>query len=271
MDILEWTRSELRACAEDQYKNFHQSLVPGLTSILGVRVPKCREIARKIAKDDWKAFLAGADDGCYEELMLRGLVTGYAKMDLEMRAKYMADFVPRIDNWAICDCCCSTFKFMRRDPKYWLSFILPYLDSGREFEVRFAVVSMMDHFLEEPYRELQFEAYERIFKPDYLWKKIGGTDGPKTDGDSRMSSGLKNSGSADSVSDAAQKNEAPFYVRMAAAWALSSWYVRFPQETEAFLERGTLDVFTHNKTIQKIRESYRVPAIDKERLKQLKR
>ncbi len=248
MDILEWTRAELLASAENQYKNFHQSLVPGLTSMLGVRMPKCREIARKIAKDDWESFLAGADDGCYEELMLRGLVTGYAKMDLETRAKYMADFVPRINNWAVCDCCCSTFKFMHRDPEYWLNFIRSYLDGGREFEVRFAIVCMMDHFLEEPYRELQFEAYERIFRPDYPWEK--------------------NSGSA---SDAAQKKEAPFYVRMAVAWALSSWYVRFPQETEAFLKRETLDVFTHNKTIQKIRESYRVPAIDKERLKQLKR
>ena len=104
-----------------------------------------------------------------------------------------------------------------------------------------------------------------------MWEKTSGTAESKTDGDSQSGSGLKNSGSADFDTDAAQKNEAPFYVRMAVAWALSSWYVRFPQETEAFLKRETLDVFTHNKTIQKIRESYRVPAIDKERLKQLKR
>lgn len=37
------------------------------------------------------------------------------------------------------------------------------------------------------------------------------------------------------------------------------------------MENNTMDDFTHNKTIQKIRESYRVSKEEKEELKALKR
>ncbi len=61
-----------------------------------------------------------------------------------------------------------------------------------------------------------------------------------------------------------------YYIRMAAAWALSVCYIKFPQLTLPLLERQTLPAFTQNKAIQKIRESYRVPAKGKERLMALK-
>lgn len=231
MNGIEWVRAELLDSAEEEYRKFHQSLVPGLSTMLGVRMPKCREIAKKIAKQDWTAFLESADDGCYEELMLQGLVIGYAKMTLEQRTLQLECFVPKINNWAVCDCSCSTFKFMKQEPDYWLAFLKKYLDSGKEFEVRFAVVSLMDHFMEEKYLALQFEQYERIY-------------------------------SAESV---------PYYIQMAVAWAVSVCFVRFPKQTEEFLRRNTLDVFTHNKAIQKIRESYRVSKETKEELLKLKR
>ena len=60
-------------------------------------------------------------------------------------------------------------------------------------------------------------------------------------------------------------------MKMAVAWAVSVCYVKFPEKTEKFLLKNTLDDFTHNKAIQKIRESYRVSKEEKERLNQWKR
>ncbi len=57
-----------------------------------------------------------------------------------------------------------------------------------------------------------------------------------------------------------------YYVRMAAAWAVSVCYVKFPRQTLELLEKRSLPAFTQNKAIQKIRESYRAPARDKEML-----
>lgn len=62
-----------------------------------------------------------------------------------------------------------------------------------------------------------------------------------------------------------------YYAQMAAAWAISIAYIKFPQKTLPLLMENSLDDFTHNKAIQKIRESRRVPAADKEQLLALKR
>lgn len=59
-----------------------------------------------------------------------------------------------------------------------------------------------------------------------------------------------------------------YYVRMAAAWAVSVCYVKFPGKTLRLLQKQSLPPFTQNKSIQKIRESYRVPQEDKDMLVQ---
>lgn len=62
-----------------------------------------------------------------------------------------------------------------------------------------------------------------------------------------------------------------YYVKMAVAWALSVCYVKFPGKTHSYLQSDGLDDFTHNKTIQKIVESFRVSPEQKAILKRMKR
>lgn len=61
-----------------------------------------------------------------------------------------------------------------------------------------------------------------------------------------------------------------YYVQMAVAWAVSVCYVKFPAETLPVLQERVLPPFTQNKSIQKIRESFRVGKADKEMLLQYK-
>lgn len=225
--MIEKIRMELREQADEKYRKFHTSLVPGLTDFLGVRVPVLRTIAGKLAKDDWRLFLKEASNDCYEELMLQGMVIGYAVMDQEERARNLEKFLPKINNWAVCDSCCSTWKFMRKNPAYWWEFLLPFLDGG-EYEIRSVVVCLMDHFPQKEYLHHQFAIYNSIHHEGY-------------------------------------------YVKMAVAWALSSCYIRFPEETAAFFRENSLDDFTQNKAIQKCRESYRISKDEKEMLRELKR
>ena len=60
-----------------------------------------------------------------------------------------------------------------------------------------------------------------------------------------------------------------YYVKMAAAWAISVCFVKFPEKTRPLLAAGQLDPKTRQKAIQKIRDSYRVSKEEKEWLKQL--
>ena len=62
-----------------------------------------------------------------------------------------------------------------------------------------------------------------------------------------------------------------YYVRMGVAWALSVCFVKFPQQTMAYLQQNSLDNFTYNKALQKIVESYRVDAATKDVIRGMKR
>lgn len=61
-----------------------------------------------------------------------------------------------------------------------------------------------------------------------------------------------------------------YYVRMAVAWGLSYCFIKHRDKTIKLLETKMLDSWTHNKAIQKSRESLRVTAADKALLLTLK-
>lgn len=61
-----------------------------------------------------------------------------------------------------------------------------------------------------------------------------------------------------------------YYVQMAIAWALSELFIKYPDRVKELLKSKKLNTFTHNKTIQKIRESYRVSKILKDEINKFK-
>lgn len=144
-------REKLFLLADEKYKKFHSSLCPGTNNIIGIRVPVLRNFAKEIAKGDWQQYLNNAKNDYYEEVMLQGMVIGLAKMELQQRLEYIKKFVPKIDNWAICDTACAGFKFAKQYPKETWEFIKPYLNSNKEFQIRFGVVMLIDFYITEDY------------------------------------------------------------------------------------------------------------------------
>lgn len=63
---------------------------------------------------------------------------------------------------------------------------------------------------------------------------------------------------------------APYYVHMAAAWLTAEVLIKHFDDGVSFLREGSLDAKTHNKSIQKAVESYRLTNEQKEFLKTLK-
>lgn len=62
-----------------------------------------------------------------------------------------------------------------------------------------------------------------------------------------------------------------YYSQMAAAWLISVMFVKYRDYTLSYLNNSSLDDFTYNKALQKIRESLRVGKEDKELVKKMKR
>ena len=61
-----------------------------------------------------------------------------------------------------------------------------------------------------------------------------------------------------------------YYSQMAVAWLVSACYVKYPDKTEQYLKKSKLNIWTFNKSIQKICESLKVDKETKERLKLMK-
>lgn len=143
-------RARLAELADPQYRDFVARLVPGETKLLGVRLPALRALARELArKGVWQLPV---DDACagMEELMLRGMLIGYAReIELVERLEALAAFVPLINNWSVCDSCCATYSFVRKHREDVWAWLAPYLVAEQEFIARFGVVMLLLHYKQE--------------------------------------------------------------------------------------------------------------------------
>lgn len=165
--MIEDIRKELMLLAEEDYKNFSSSLIPNVTNIYGIRIPKLRSMAKRIAKENFELFLSEVGKESFEEVMLHGMVIGYAKMDLKMRLIYLDEFIPQIDNWSICDSCCMTYKFIQKNLEIMWEYIQKYLYTEEEFYIRFGVVILLDYYIIPEYINQVLSVFNKLCLKDY--------------------------------------------------------------------------------------------------------
>ena len=213
-------------------KEFCMTLNPGVENVLGIRMGDLRYLANRIAKADWKQYLAEADTCYMEERTLQGLVLGSIRLeeDIETYLERVTRFVRIINSWSVCD----AFKFAggkrfiaEHSERLW-QYLCHWMTERGEYEVRFGVVMSMKYFVDEEHITPLLSSYGEIHRNEY-------------------------------------------YVRMAVAWALSECFVKFPQETLSCLKTKISDDFTYRKAVQKILESYRVDNATKNMIRSMRR
>ncbi|MED4402418.1 DNA alkylation repair protein [Metabacillus fastidiosus] len=144
-------RRQIFELIDTDYQKFAAVLIPNINNILGVRLPELRKIAKQIAKDDWHTYLETAENEYFEEIMLQGMVIGYVKTDIEEILPYVAAFVPKINNWSVCDSFCTGLKFTKENKRLVWEFLQLYLSSEKEYEIRFGVVMLLNFYIETEY------------------------------------------------------------------------------------------------------------------------
>ena len=223
-------REELLCLAEPEYQRFNSRLIPNINpeTMLGVRLPALRKLARELSKEDWRTYLETAQNKYYEEAMLQGMVIGCAKMEFEERISYIRWFLPKIDNWAVCDSFCSSLKAMSRYTEEMWPFIQECLAGNSAYVIRFGAVMLLDYYMDEAWINEALKLLDGVRHDDY-------------------------------------------YVKMAVAWTISIYYVRFPKQVMPYLLENSLDDFTYNKALQKSTESRRIGKEEKKRIRQMKR
>ncbi|MCM1178927.1 MAG: DNA alkylation repair protein [Clostridium sp.] len=233
-------RDHLMTLSESEYKEFSAALIPGVNNMLGIRLPELRKLAKQIAKSDWKEAVC-EEDIYFEEKMLRGMILNYVKGEYGEILPYITAFIPLVDNWSVCDSVFMGMAILQKDRERTWGYIQPYFYSGKEFEVRVALIIMMQHLLKcdaegkkiSRLRTVDMQAVNNDTEEPgmFINRILGAINREFTEG---------------------------YYASMAAAWLLAECFCVYPYHTMEFMKENALDKVTFHKGIRKILES-RIP------------
>ncbi|SHI93767.1 DNA alkylation repair protein [Parasporobacterium paucivorans] len=214
---------------DSQYRQFMEKLLPGVSNLIGIRMPVLHEAAKQIAKGDVLSFLSVARDTNYEEVLVQGLVIGRYKTDYQEFMVLFANHIDKINSWGACDSFCSGLKNFGNHKEDFFGEIPGFLKSENVWHIRIGLVMMIYYYLDDIYIEEVLRLCDHVSDENY-------------------------------------------YVKMAQAWLISSACTKYPSQTLMYLENSTgLDIWTYNKSLQKIRESRKVSDETKSRIRMLKK
>lgn len=211
-----------------EYKEFHSNLIPtkGPDAIIGVRVPNLRKYAKELIKEQkTETFLKELPHKYNEENMLHAFIVEATK-DFEVCVKQLEEFLPYVDNWAVCDS--LTPKVFKKHLLEVEELIKGWIASDHTYTIRFGIEMLMSFYLDDAFDE------------KYL----------------TMVAGVKSE---------------EYYVNMMIAWYFATALAKQYDAAIKIVEAGVLDKWTHNKTIQKAIESYRITPEQKDYLRTLKK
>ncbi len=166
-------RAYLVQIAQEKYREFNEKIIPfSGVPILGIRLPQLRKLAKEVALGNWESYLKFAQDDSHEELLLQGLVIATTGLQTDFQELWgqVAVYVPKLVNWAQVDAFCNAFKLVDRHKEAAFPPIIRYLESPKEFEVRFAVVMLLEYYLEPAYIQEIFVQFDSISHSGYYVK-----------------------------------------------------------------------------------------------------
>lgn len=157
---------------DEDYRSFQHKLLPGVENYLGVRLPVLKKKAAQLAKGNWQQEL-DCDDQTFEEQMLRAMTIGRLQLPPQQLMVMVEEFVPCIDNWAVCDSFCAALRGKMQYKSEFLHTIKRFVLSKRPFEVRFAAVMLLMYYNQPQDLPTSFALYARMQTTDYYaWMSI---------------------------------------------------------------------------------------------------
>ena len=220
-------RRELYALQDIEYKKLQERIINTVPedSVIGVRTPELRRLAKEFSKrDDIGEFLSDLPHEFFDEDQLHAFIISGMK-DYDRCMEELERFLPYVNNWATCDQ--MSPKVFKKHKKDLLEQVKEWIGSDRTYVIRFGIVMLMEHFLDEDFDVKYPKAVAKIRSDEY-------------------------------------------YVNMVIAWYFATALAKQYDAAIPFIEKRSLDTWTHNKTIQKAVESFRITPEQKEYLKSLK-
>lgn len=129
------------------YADFQAKLTPTVPreQFIGVRIPQLRKLAKELSHeaDD---YIKQLPHRYYEENVLHGMFIAQIK-DFELCVEMLDQFLPFVDNWAVCDT--MSPKVLAKNREVLLKKVLQWKDSEHTYTCRFAILCLMRYFLDD--------------------------------------------------------------------------------------------------------------------------
>ncbi len=217
---------DILSLKDSKTKEFNSKIINTKYEILGIKIPILRKIVNKLSYPEILNLFT-YENKYYEIVLLKALALGKIKSIKELEP-YFYQYLPLIDNWALCDTLCSSLKTVKENKEYFLNIISNLINTKKEYYVRVGLVLLLNYYVSSDYL-------------NYIFSSINKT------------------------------KSTYYYINMARAWLLCECFIKYESETLNYLEHHSLDQFTLNKTISKIKDSYRVSKSSKEYIMQFKK
>ncbi len=167
MAIKKEIRDELKKLADEKYREMQKTIIPTADpdSIIGVRTPELRKMAKALAKrDDIDEFLSDLPHKSFDENQLHAFVLSEMK-DYDACMEKLNAFLPYVDNWATCDQ--MSPKIFKRHKDELLKQIKVWLKSKETYTIRFAIGMLMEHFLDADFDPAYPKMVSKIRSEEY--------------------------------------------------------------------------------------------------------
>ena len=153
--------------SDEKNADFSAKLIPGIDreKFLGVRIPASRKLAKEIIKEnEHKDFLNSLPHKYYDENILHSILISEIK-DYDECIKYVDEFLPYVDNWAVCDT--MSPKAFKNKHERLMNDILRWVDSDQTYTIRFGLKILMAHFLGNDFKNEYLKIPAKIKSDEY--------------------------------------------------------------------------------------------------------
>lgn len=164
---MEKILNDLFSFQDKEYREFNSKLIPNVSkeNIIGVRIPTLRKYEKTIKNTAFaKKFLTSLPHRYIEENTLHALLLENIR-DYDEAIKALDEFLPYVDNWAVCDI--MSLKVFKKHLDILPQQLDIWLNSKHTYTIRFAIKMYMTYFLDENFNITYMNKISKIISDEY--------------------------------------------------------------------------------------------------------
>ena len=163
MDLI---KEKLYKLQDKKYQEMQFKIIPNIdkSTIIGVRTPEIKKLAKEIFKGDYKSFLEELPHKYFDENQLHAFIISEIK-DFNECINYINKFLPYIDNWATCDTLIP--KVFKKNTDKLIIEVKKWIKSKEDYTIRYGIGTLMRFYLNDEFKEEYLELVSKIKSNEY--------------------------------------------------------------------------------------------------------